>query len=486
MKKLNDILQGINVLTIQGNADIEISELNFDSRKIQKNNLFIAVSGTTTDGHSFISKSIESGAIAIVCEQIPENIHNTVTYIQVENCSDVLGKIASNYFDNPSSKIQLVGITGTNGKTTTATLSYQLAKHLGYKCGLLSTVKNYIDNQAIDATHTTPDAIQINFLLNEMVHAGCDYCFMEVSSHAIVQNRISGLTFKGAVFTNITHDHLDYHKTFEEYLKAKKLFFDKLQADAFALVNIDDRNGKIMMQNTSAKKLTYALMSLSDFRCRITESLFDGMQLQFDGNDVWTRLIGTFNAYNLLAIYGTAILLGHNKNEVLQGLSKLTTVDGRFEYIRTKNDITAIVDYAHTPDALVNVLKTINEIRNGQGRLFTVVGAGGNRDRTKRPVMGKVCSEMSDKVILTSDNPRNEIPENIIEEIFAGVEIHNKRKTIKITDRKEAIIAACSMCERGDILLVAGKGHENYQEIKGEKHHFNDKEIIINYFNELI
>ena len=368
MRKLSDILKGIKILNINGDVKIEISGINFDSRKIQKNNLFVAVSGTTVDGHTFISRSIENGATAIICEQLPETIQKTITYIQVENCSEVLGKVASNFFDNPSAKLQLVGITGTNGKTTTATLSYQLTKLLGYKCGLLSTVKNYIDIKPVDATHTTPDAIQINFLLNEMVLAGCDYCFMEVSSHAIVQNRISGLTFKGGVFTNITHDHLDYHKTFEEYLKAKKLFFDNLQPEAFALINIDDRNGKIMMQNTKAKKLTYALQSLSDFRCRITESLFDGMQLQIDGNDVWTRLIGAFNAYNLLAIYGTAISLGHNKQEVLECLSKLTTVDGRFEYIRTKNDITAIVDYAHTPDALLNVLKTINEIRNEIGR----------------------------------------------------------------------------------------------------------------------
>lgn len=463
-----------------------ISGLTFDSRNVREGELFIAVSGTQSDGHQFIGSAVEKGAVAIICERLPANPIPGVTCIKVENSSETLGKIASEFYDNPSSKLNLVGVTGTNGKTTTATLCYKLSNKLGYKSGLLSTVRNYIGVHEIHATHTTPDAVAINRLLAEMAKEGCEYCFMEVSSHAIVQNRISGLVFKGGIFTNITHDHLDYHKTFDEYLKAKKIFFDNLPDTAFALVNIDDKNGKVMLQNTNAVKSSFSLKSYSDFKCKILESHFDGMLLEIDGKEVWTKLIGGFNAYNLLGVYATAILLGHNRDEALTALSGLTTVDGRFEYISSGTGITVIVDYAHTPDALMNVLNTINGIRQGAGRLITVVGAGGNRDKTKRPVMGKIVAELSDKVILTSDNPRNEIPGDIINEIFAGVDARDKRKVIKITDREEGIRAAIMLSGKGDIILVAGKGHENYQEVNGVKHHFDDKEVVAKLFKEII
>lgn len=486
MKKLSDILINVIVEKVIGDNNVLINNISFDSRNVAQGDVFVAVSGTQSDGHKFIQTAIEKGSVVIICEKIPDFISSNITYIHVKDSSKTLGTIASNYFNNPSSKLSLIGITGTNGKTTTATLSYHLTKKLGYKAGLLSTVRNYIDNKEISATHTTPDAVAINKLLAEMVAEGCEYCFMEVSSHAIVQNRISGLTFRGGVFTNITHDHLDYHNTFDEYLKAKKLFFDNLPESAFALVNIDDKNGKVMLQNTAANKQSYSLKSYSDFKCKVLESHFDGMLLNIDNNEIWTKLIGGFNAYNLLAVYVIAILLKQNKEEVLTALSSLTTVDGRFEYFTSQNGVTAIVDYAHTPDALLNVFHTINEIREGNGTLITVVGAGGNRDKSKRPVMGKISAELSDKVILTSDNPRNEIPEDIINEIFSGVEPQNRRKVVKITDRKEAIRTAFMLAHKNDIILIAGKGHENYQEINGVKHHFDDKEIIAELFKEVV
>lgn len=485
MKNLTDILVNTAIEKLIGKNNIAINNIIFDSRNVSKGDIFVAVSGTQSDGHSFIQTAIEKGAIVIICENIPEQINSSVTYIKVKNSSQTLGIIASNYFDNPSVKLNLIGITGTNGKTTTATLSYYLARKLGYKAGLISTVRNYINKKEIIATHTTPDAVSINKLLAEMVAEGCEYCFMEVSSHAIVQNRISGLTFTGGIFTNITHDHLDYHKTFDEYLKAKKTFFDNLPESAFALVNIDDKNGKVMLQNTVAKKQSYSLKSYSDFKCKVMESHFDGMLLKIDNNELWTKLIGGFNAYNLLAVYAVAILLKQNKEEILTAISSLITVDGRFEYFTSRTGITAIIDYAHTPDALMNVLNTINEIRAGNGVLLTVVGAGGNRDKTKRPVMGKISAELSDKVILTSDNPRNEIPEEIINEIYEGVDPHNRRKVVKITDRREAIKTASMLAQKNDIILIAGKGHENYQEINGVRHHFDDKEIINELFKEI-
>lgn len=485
MKQLSDILKNVAVDQLIGNTNITITGLTFDSRTVICGNAFIAVSGTQSDGHKFIETAITKGAVAIICEILPKEINSTITYIKVQNSSEALGIIASNYYNNPSSKLDLIGVTGTNGKTTIATLSYHLAKKLGYKTGLLSTVRNYVDEREIHATHTTPDAIAINKLLAEMIAAGCTFCFMEVSSHAIVQNRISGLEFKGGIFTNITHDHLDYHKTFEEYLKAKKMFFDKLPAKAFALVNIDDKNGKVMLQNTEATKNSYSLKSYSDFKCKVLESHFDGMLLNVDGEEVWTKLIGGFNAYNLLSVYGTAILLGHKKEEVLKTLSELNTVEGRFEYIKSSNGVTAIVDYAHTPDALMNVLNTINSIRQGAGKLISVIGAGGNRDKTKRPIMGKITAELSDKVILTSDNPRNEIPEDIIKEIYAGIDAFNKKKVVKIVNREEGIRTAIMLASKEDIILIAGKGHENYQEINGVRHHFDDKEIVAKLFKEI-
>ncbi|OFY19983.1 MAG: UDP-N-acetylmuramoyl-L-alanyl-D-glutamate--2,6-diaminopimelate ligase [Bacteroidetes bacterium GWF2_33_38] len=478
MKLLSDILKGVKSKQIIGDSNIQINLVCFDSRKVQADDIFVATRGSLTDGHNYIEKALELGAKTIVCEELPSNINKNICYILVHNSSEALGLMASNYFGNPSSKLNLVGITGTNGKTTTVTLLYKLFKELGYKVGLLSTISNYVDIKVIDSTHTTPDAISLNSLLNEMVYAGCEYCFMEVSSHAIAQHRITGLVFKGGIFSNITHDHLDYHKTFSEYLKAKKTFFDNLSASAFALTNVDDRNGKIMLQNTHAVKYSYALKSVADFKIKIIESHFDGMQLNVEGIDVWTSFIGKFNAYNLLAIYSAGVLLNQDKKEILTILSKLKSVNGRFETLRSKNNVTFIVDYAHTPDALENVLNTISEIRNGNENLITVIGAGGNRDKTKRPIMARIAAEKSNKVILTSDNPRNEEPESILNEMYEGVEAQNARKVIRITDRREAIKTACLIAEENDIVLVAGKGHETYQEIKGIKHHFDDKEII--------
>lgn len=485
MKKLTDLLKNVQTLQIIGDTNITIENICFDSRTVTKGSLFIATRGTHTDGHGYIQMSIDKGATAIVCENIPTTALPNITYVSVKDSSYALGFIASNFYDNPSSKMKLVGVTGTNGKTTTATLLYRISKQLGYKAGLISTVRYMVHDKEVPATHTTPDSLQLNKLMNDMVTEGCEYCFMEVSSHSVVQHRIAGLRFAGGIFSNLTHDHLDFHKTFEEYLRAKQLFFDGLPKEAFALVNTDDRNGRIMAQNTKATVKTYALKSMADFKCKIIESHLDGMQIQLDGNEVWTRFIGEFNAYNLTSVYGTCILLGHKKEEILKILSTLTAVDGRFEYQTSDSGITAIVDYAHTPDALVNVLKTINQIRKGNEQVITVVGAGGDRDRTKRPIMAKVSVEMSDKLILTSDNPRSEEPADIIAEMYAGIPVTDQKKVLCITDRREAIKTACMMAQKGDIVLVAGKGHENYQDVKGVKHHFDDKEEISKIFNTL-
>jgi len=485
MKTLKDILNKVTVKQLTGKDNLVVKEICFDSRKVQPGCLFIATRGTKTDGHEFIPMAIEKGAVAVVCEHIPANAPSSVTFIQVEDASYSLGLMASAFFDDPSSKLKLVGITGTNGKTTTVTLLYRMFKELGYKAGLISTVKYYVNDREVDASHTTPDAIQLNSLMHQMVEEGCEYCFMEVSSHSVVQHRIAGLQFAGGIFSNLTHDHLDFHKTFAEYLKAKQQFFDGLSSEAFALVNVDDRNGKIMAQNTKAVTKTYALHSMADFRCKILESHFDGTQLQIDGTEVWTNFIGEFNAYNLLAVYGAALLLGGKKDDVLKIISTLTSVPGRFEYLRSRTGVTAIVDYAHTPDALDNVLRAINQIRSGGEQLITVVGAGGDRDRTKRPVMAKVAVENSTKVILTSDNPRSEDPATIISEMMVGVDIPSRKRVLNITDRREAIRTAIMLAQKGDIILVAGKGHENYQEIKGVKHHFDDKEIINEQFQML-
>ena len=458
-----------------------ISNLSFDSRKIETNGLFIATKGTQSDAHQYISETIKKGAIAIVCEDLPEKLNENTTYIKVKNSSYALGEIASSFYDYPSENIKLVGITGTNGKTTTVTLLFNLFRNLGYNVGLLSTISNRINDTKIASTHTTPDAIQLNALLKQMVEKGCSHCFMEVSSHAIIQNRIAGITFLGAIFSNITHDHLDFHKTFAEYIKAKKIFFDKLSNNAFALTNIDDKNGKVMIQNTKASKYSYSLQTMADFKCRIIENELYGLFLNIDGIETSTKLVGNFNAYNILAVYATAILLGEDKIEVLKQLSNLNTAEGRFEYIKSKNNITAIVDYAHTPDALLNVLKTIETIRTKNEQLITVVGAGGNRDAQKRPIMAKIACEMSDILILTSDNPRDENPEDILHQMEEGIDISQKRKVLTILNRKEAIKTACAMAKSGDVILVAGKGHEKYQEIKGIKHHFDDKEILIEF-----
>jgi UDP-N-acetylmuramoyl-L-alanyl-D-glutamate--2,6-diaminopimelate ligase len=482
LRLLKDIIYKAGIEEVIGSTQVAIEKICFDSREIEKFSLFIAVSGTQVDGHQFIAKGIKAGAIAIVCEQFPEDINEEVTYIKVLNSSAALGVIAANFYDNPASEIKLVGVTGTNGKTTTATLLHDLYAQLGHKSGLLSTVVNKIGTQEIDSTHTTPDAIQLNALLRYMIAEECEYCFMEVSSHAIHQNRIAGLDFTGAVFTNITHDHLDYHKTFDEYLKAKKFFFDCLSESAFALVNKDDKNGMVMMQNTKAQKNTYALKSMSDYSCKVVESDFSGMLLNVDGSEVWTKLIGKFNAYNLLAIYSTAVLLGQDKLTVLTAISNLVSVDGRFQYVKSQNNIAGIVDYAHTPDALKNVLKTINDIRTGNEKVITIVGCGGDRDTEKRPIMAQIACEFSDKIILTSDNPRSENPDDIIKDMRQGVDGVHFNKVLAISNREEAIRTACSLASDGDIILVAGKGHEKYQEINGEKLPFDDMEILDSTF----
>lgn len=467
------------------NNSLEFEKPEFDSRKVAKNDIFVAIVGNITDGHNFIGKAIEQGAAIIVCEKMPIEISAKVSYILVNSSSQALGVIASEYYGNPSKKLKLIGVTGTNGKTTIATSLYNLSKILGYKAGLLSTIKVIVNDKSVDATHTTPDQITINKNLNDMVSEGCEYCFMEVSSHSTVQNRIYGLSFCGGVFTNITHDHLDFHKTFSEYIKAKQKFFEWLPQSAFALTNDDDRNGQIIIQNTKAKRLSYSLNSISDYKAKIIESHFDSTFLNINNNEIWTTFVGRFNAYNLLAVYATAVLAGMDEQEALTGISLLKPVEGRFESLKSNSGISAIVDYAHTPDAVKNVLTTIADVLNGEGKIITVIGAGGDRDTSKRPEMAAIAAEMSDKVILTSDNPRTENPEKILDDMAVGINIAQKRKTIRITDRAEAIRTACMLAQPGDVILVAGKGHEKYQEINGVRHHFDDKEILLETFKEM-
>lgn len=478
MVPLSDILYKAGITEIDGDPLVTVSDIRFDSREVSRGDLFVAIRGTQTDGHAFIPSAVATGAVAVVCEQMPDRKPSGVTFVQVRDSSQALGIIASNFYGNPSEELTLVGITGTNGKTTTVTLLYELFMKLGYGTGLFSTIQNRILERELPATHTTPDPIQLNRLLRELADLGGSYCFMEVSSHAISQKRIAGLKFSGGIFSNITHDHLDYHKTFREYLKAKKAFFDDLPSESFALVNNDDKNGQVMVQNTRAKIKTYALKSPADFKCKILENQFEGLHLNMDGHEIFFRLTGEFNAYNLTAVYSAAVLLGQNAEEVLALLSAVKPVEGRFETIRSKNNITAIVDYAHTPDALANVLKTIGELRTRNEKVITVVGAGGDRDKGKRPLMASICADKSDLVILTSDNPRSEEPEMIIEDMKKGVMADQMRKVMVITNRLEAIKTACHLALPGDIILVAGKGHEKYQEIKGARHPFDDKKIL--------
>lgn len=475
---LQEILQNIKIEKSIGDLTLEITGIQFDSRIVGKGNLFVATRGTAVDGHSFIPMAIEKGATAVLCEEITTETAENITYIKVKDSSDALGLAASSWFDFPSEKLTLVGITGTNGKTTTATLLYKLFRELGYKVGLLSTVQNYINDEVIEATHTTPDALALNELLVKMVDAGCDYAFMEVSSHAVEQRRIAGLEFDGAVFTNLTRDHIDYHETFENYLKAKKRFFDELGKEAFALTNADDKNGMVMLQNTKAEKHSYSTRGMADFKTKILEDGFDGMLLEMNGMEVHVPFIGNFNAYNLTAVFGTAILLGQDELEVLRIISSLKSVSGRFETIYAPAGFTAIVDYAHTPDALENVISTINEILQGNGKLITVVGCGGNRDKGKRPMMAQEAVNGSWKAILTSDNPRDEEPMDILNDMLAGLDADQKAKSLTIVDRREAIKTACALAQKGDVVLIAGKGHENYQIIKGVKSHFDDKEEV--------
>lgn len=485
MKILKDIVYKVAIEAIKGSTDIAIGKVDFDSRKIEKNDLFVAIRGTISDGHDYISKAVELGASAIICDTLPDTVSDSVTYIQVKDTNAALAVVAANYFGNPSQKLQLVGVTGTNGKTTIASLLYQLYKKAGHKVGLLSTVKIMVDDVEYKATHTTPDSITINSYLAEMVNAGVTNCFMEVSSHGIHQKRTEALHFVGGVFTNLSHDHLDYHATFAEYRDVKKSFFDHLPKTAFALSNIDDKNGPVLLQNTVAKKCSYALKSYADYKAQILESQLSGLLLKINGNEVWVKLIGTFNAYNLLAIYGTAIELGMESLEALRLLSELESVSGRFQYIVSAANITAIVDYAHTPDALENVLKTVNDIRTKNEQLITVVGCGGNRDKTKRPVMGGIASDLSDKAIFTSDNPRNEDAEVIISEMETGVAPQNYKRILSITDRKQAIKTACQLAQPNDIILIAGKGHETYQEINGVRHDFDDMKIVKELLEQL-
>jgi UDP-N-acetylmuramoyl-L-alanyl-D-glutamate--2,6-diaminopimelate ligase len=485
VKILKDIVYKVAIEAIKGSTDIAIKKVDFDSRKIETNDLFVAIRGTISDGHDFIEKAIELGASAIICDTLPAAISEGVTYIQVKDTNAALAVVAANYYDNPSKKLQLVGVTGTNGKTTIASLLYQLYKKAGHKVGLLSTVKIMVDDVEYKATHTTPDSITINSYLATMVDAGVTYCFMEVSSHGIHQKRTESLYFVGGVFTNLSHDHLDYHATFAEYRDVKKSFFDHLPKTAFALSNIDDKNGPVLLQNTVAKKCTYALKSYADYKAQILESQLSGLLLKINGNEVWVKLIGTFNAYNLLAIYGTAIELGMESLEALRLLSELESVSGRFQYIVSDSNITAIVDYAHTPDALENVLKTINDIRTKNEQLITVVGCGGNRDKAKRPVMGGIASDLSDKAIFTSDNPRNEDATVIISEMETGVAPQNYKRILSITDRKQAIKTACQLAQPNDIILIAGKGHETYQEIDGVRHDFDDMKIVKELLEQL-
>ena len=478
MKPLKDILYKVTINAVVGSTSVKVNKIEFDSRKVESNDVFIALVGTISDGHNYISKAINDGAKAIICQVIPNNLVDNVTYIEVENSNKALAFMAANYYDNPSENLKLVGTTGTNGKTTVSSLLYQLFKRAGYKVGLLSTVKIMVDDKEYKATHTTPDSLTINKYLQQMNDEGVEFCFMEVSSHGIHQSRTEGLQFSGGIFTNLSHDHLDYHNSFAEYRDVKKAFFDGLPKTAFCLVNTDDKNGLVMMQNTNAKKCTYALKTYADYRAQILENQFGGLLLKLNDNEVWTKLIGNFNAYNLLAIYATSELLGLENEESLRYISELESVSGRFEYFVSEEKITAIVDYAHTPDALKNVLETINSIRTKNEELITVVGCGGDRDVDKRPKMGHIASALSTKVIFTSDNPRTEEPQSIIDAIEAGVAPQNFKKIVSILDRKQAIRTACQMAQPNDIILIAGKGHENYQEINGKRNDFDDYKIV--------
>jgi len=486
VKKLSDILYKVQTTALAGKTDMDITDVQIDSRKVQKGTCFIAVKGAAADGHLFISRAIESGAVAIVCEVLPAERNEDVTYVQTTSSAEAAGLIAHNFYDSPTNRIKLVGVTGTNGKTTIATLLYKLFNAIGYKCGLVSTVENIIAGTIIPSTHTTPDTISLNSLLKQMADEGCDFVFMEVSSHAIHQKRIAGLQFAGGIFSNITHDHLDYHQTFDEYIRVKKAFFDGLPAQAFAITNLDDKRGAVMLQNTAAKKLTYSLRTVADFKGKILENSLTGLVMVINEQEVHFRLIGEFNAYNLLAVFGAAMSLGEDKSQVLLALSNLTGAEGRFDYIiSAKDKIIGIVDYAHTPDALVNVLDTIKKLKKGYEKVITVVGCGGDRDKTKRPVMGQVACDNSDKVVFTSDNPRSEEPEAILKDMEATLSTAARRKYIAIADRKQAIKTAISMAQPEDIVLIAGKGHEKYQDIKGVKHHFDDKEVLVEMFELL-
>jgi len=478
MKNFINLIKDLDVVRLIGNDNISVSGITFDSRKTQPGTLFVAVKGTQSDGHDYIDSAVESGSPAIICEILPAKLPAHITLVQVKDSAKALALSASAFYNHPSRKLKLVGITGTNGKTTTITLLHRLFNELGLKSGCFTTIRNYIGNDIVEATHTTPDPVQLNRIMNDMLLAGCQYAFMEVSSHSLVQQRVAGLTFAGGIFSNITHDHLDYHKTFDEYIRAKKLFFDNMPSGSFSLINADDKNGKVMVQNTQSKVSFYGLRSMADFKARIIESHLNGTLLNIDNIEIWTKFLGEFNAYNLLAVYSCARLLGQDKDEVLRLISAMDTVEGRFQYLRSANGITAVIDYAHTPDAIVNVLKTIAQIRKGNDHVITVVGAGGNRDKTKRPIMAKVASEMSDKLILTSDNPRNEEPLDILNDMKAGLSLEALQNTIIQSDRREAIKTACMLAQKGDIILIAGKGHENYQEIKGVKHHFSDFEEV--------
>jgi UDP-N-acetylmuramoyl-L-alanyl-D-glutamate--2,6-diaminopimelate ligase len=485
MIQLNELLKKVATISITGRISAEVEGLAFDSRKVQKNHVFFAIRGAHTDGHHYMSTAIERGAVALVCEQLPNEINPVLTYIQVENAAEALGLMASAFYGHPSSKLILVGVTGTNGKTTIASLLHRMVMDMGHSAGLLSTIQYLINDEVYPASHTTPDQLQMNQLMANMVDAGCTYCFMEVSSHAIDQSRIAGLDFDGAIFTNITHDHLDYHKTFDAYLKAKKQFFDGLKANAFAITNLDDKNGMVMLQNTKAQKLTYSMRTLADFRNKLLESHFDGTLMSINNKEVWTHFVGKFNGYNLLAVYGAAIALGFDSDKVLIELSKLKPVAGRFEVIASPMGQYAIVDYAHTPDALENVLSTIDDMRSKNEQLICVVGAGGDRDKTKRPEMAAIACRYSTRVILTSDNPRTEDPLAILKDMEAGVDPMHRKSTITIADRKEAIKTAVLLAQTGDIILIAGKGHEDYQEVNGVKHHFDDREEIKKAFEIL-
>ncbi|SFS89135.1 UDP-N-acetylmuramoyl-L-alanyl-D-glutamate--2,6-diaminopimelate ligase [Sphingobacterium wenxiniae] len=482
--KLKELLHAVPVKQLEGQLEVDVLSVCFDSRKVVEGSMFVAVRGVHTDGHLYVDKAIGLGAKVLLVDTLPENVSKEVTYVLVDDTAYVLGLVATNFYGDPSKELKLVGVTGTNGKTTVATLLFNLFAKLGYHVGLLSTVENKIGDRVIPATHTTPDPIALNALLCEMVDEGCDYCFMEVSSHAVVQQRIAGLRFAGGIFTNITHDHLDFHGSFDHYIKAKKKFFDDLDRFAFALTNVDDRNGSVMLQNTFGYKKTYGLKNMADFKARIVESHFDGMLLQIDGHELWVKLVGGFNAYNLLAVYGTAILLEQETMKVLTAMSEISGAEGRFETIRSKNGVVGIVDYAHTPDAVANVLDTIRNLRQPTQQIITVLGCGGDRDKTKRPEMAATAVKLSDKVIITSDNPRTEDPMQIIKDMEAGVDAKDRKHVFTIADRKEAIRAACHLAQEGDIILIAGKGHEKYQEVNGVRQHFDDKEILEQTFNE--